>query len=170
MTAHLADESRLAGLPELAPTLIRWAPPAGAPPHLRVGIERLDRAGRDETLLVVSAEPAPAALLERIAGARKTGAAIFALDQGDPELDDLAHESLALRPTAAPISFDGAQHLVSLAIGETTGRRLAASPADVEAWQSGEWQQDQQRRGPRRLRVRSQLARILDAISGPAPD
>jgi hypothetical protein len=28
MTAHLADESRQAGLPELSPTLVRWAPPA----------------------------------------------------------------------------------------------------------------------------------------------
>src|SRR5215471_17908723 len=29
--AHLGDESRLAGLPELAPTLVRWHPPPGAP-------------------------------------------------------------------------------------------------------------------------------------------
>jgi hypothetical protein len=29
--AHLDDESRLAGLPGLAPTLIRWNPPPGAP-------------------------------------------------------------------------------------------------------------------------------------------
>ena len=32
MAAHLADESRLAEIPELAPTLVRWAPPANAPP------------------------------------------------------------------------------------------------------------------------------------------
>ncbi len=31
LTAHLADESDLAGLPGLAPTLVRWAPPAAAP-------------------------------------------------------------------------------------------------------------------------------------------
>src|SRR5579859_804101 len=36
--AHLDDESRLAGLPELAPTLIRWNPPPGAPAHLSVGM------------------------------------------------------------------------------------------------------------------------------------
>jgi hypothetical protein len=142
MTAHLADESRFAGLPELVPTLVRWAPPPGAPAHLRVGIERLEHARRDETLLVVSGESAPAALLERVAGARKSGAAVFALDQGDPELDDLAHESLAVVPAQAPVSFDGAQHLVSLAAGEAAGRRPG---------------------------LRSQLARLLDTISGSNP-
>jgi hypothetical protein len=145
MTAHLADESRLTGLPELAPTLVRWAPPPGAPPHLSVGIDRLEHAGRDETLLVVSGEVAPSALLERLADARKTGAAIFAIDQGDPELDELAHEALAVLPAQAPVSFDGAQHLVSLAIGE------AAAPR------------------PQRSGMRSQLARLLDAVSGTQP-
>jgi hypothetical protein len=38
--AHLDDESRLAGLPELAPTLVRWNPPPGA-----VG-ERIERPRR----------------------------------------------------------------------------------------------------------------------------
>jgi hypothetical protein len=143
MTAHLADESRLAGLPELEPTLVRWAAPAGAPPHLRVGIDRLERTGRDETLLVVSAQVAPAVLLERVADARKSGTAIFALDQGDPELDGLAHESLAVVPAQAPVSFDGAQHLVSLAVGEPIQRRPG---------------------------LRHQLARLLDTISGPGQD
>ena len=32
MTAHLDDESRLSGVAELTPTLVRWSPPAGAPP------------------------------------------------------------------------------------------------------------------------------------------
>ena len=31
MTAHLEQESQLAGIPGLAPTLVRWAPPADAP-------------------------------------------------------------------------------------------------------------------------------------------
>src|SRR5690606_31362122 len=34
LTAHLADEARLAGLPQLAPTLVRWSVPVGAPAHL----------------------------------------------------------------------------------------------------------------------------------------
>jgi hypothetical protein len=83
--------------------------------------------------------------LERLADARKTGAAIFAIDQGDPELDELAHEALAVLPAQAPVSFDGAQHLVSLAIGE------AAAPR------------------PQRPGMRSQLARLLDAVSGTQP-
>src|SRR5580698_9111725 len=73
MTAHLADESRLAELPELAPTLVPWSHPADAPPHLRVGIERLEAATRSETLLVVSPAAAPAELLERLDDARRIG-------------------------------------------------------------------------------------------------
>ena len=86
MTAHLADESRLAEIPELEPTLVRWAPPADAPAHLRVSIDRLRAATRDETLLVVSPAAVPDELLERINDVRRTGATILALDRGDPEL------------------------------------------------------------------------------------
>jgi hypothetical protein len=143
MTAHLADESRFAGLPELMPTLVRWAPPPGAPPHLAVGIDRLEQAGRSQTLLVVSAESATPALLDRVADARKAGTAIFALDQGDPDLDDLASESLAVRPEHDPLSFDAAQHLVSFGVADA----------------------DQQRASMRR-----RLNRLLSAISGPQPD
>ncbi len=177
MTAHLADESRLAGLPGLAPTLVRWAPPPGAPPHLSVGIDRLERAGRAETLLVVTGETAPAALLERLADARKTGAAIFALDQGDPELDELAHESLIVQPSQAPVSFDGAQHLVSLAIGESAGARffgqagsrgIPAQPGDQRP--DGDEAGRQLRGALRRPGLRSQLARLLDTITGTEPD
>lgn len=162
MTAHLDDESRLAGLPELAPTLVRWAPPAGAPPHLRVGLDRIERAGRRETLLVVGTDPAPDALLERVADARKAGAAILALDRGDDELDSLAHESLAVRPAVDPVSFDGAQHLVSLAVG---GADLAVPRLDREL--------PRLERGLATGRLggaRSGLARLLDALSGPAGD
>ena len=141
MTAHLADESRLAGAPGLAPTLVRWAPPPGAPPHLSVGIGRLESAGREETLLVVSALAAPAGLLQRLDDARKTGSTIFALDTDDPELDDIAHEALAIGPGSAPVSFDAAQHLVSAAAG-----------------QAG------------RLSLRGRLAQLLDAVSGSPPD
>lgn len=154
MTAHLADESRLAGLPELAPTLVRWAPPAVGPPHLRVGIDRIARVGRTETLLVVGSDAAPEALLERVADARKAGAAIFALDRGDDVLDSLAHESLAVRPVVDPVSFDGAQHLVSLAVGEAG--TLGSRP-------------DDRRDLPRLTDARGRLARLLNVISG-TPD
>lgn len=145
MTAHLADESRFAGLPELMPTLVRWAPPPGAPAHLAVGIDRLEQAGRTETLLVVTAEAAPAPLLERVADARKAGTAIFALDQGDPDLDDLASESLAIRPELDPLSFDTAQHLVSFGVAGTGADKQQAS-------------------------IRSRLNKLLTTLSGPQPE
>jgi hypothetical protein len=148
MTAHLEQESEYAGIPELAPTLVRWAPPADAPAHLRVGLDRIARAGRSETLLVVGSDPAPDALLERVADARKAGAAIFALDQGDENLDGLAHEALAVVPGVDPVSFDGAQHLVSLAVAEPD---LAAA-----RWAAGP------------VAFRARLARVLGAVTGPS--
>ena len=148
MTAHLERESQLAGVPGLAPTLVRWSPPADAPPHLRVGLDRIEQAGKSETLLVVGSGLAPGALLERVSDARKAGAAIFALDQGDDELDGLAHEALAVRPDVDPVSFDGAQHLVSLAVGEPD-RRAARLPARPPAF-------------------RARLARLLTTVTGPS--
>jgi hypothetical protein len=159
LTAHLDDEARFAGFPELSPTLVRWDPPPGAPSQLAVGLERLSAAGRGESLLVV-AESAPGALLERVEDVRRGGATIFALDTGHTELAGIAHEVLSVdtgvvpagavartdRPAEPPaagpaISFDGAQHLLSLA---------AAEP------------------GPRPPKgMRSRLARLLDIISGP---
>ena len=140
VTAHLDDESRLSGIAELAPTLVRWSPPADAPPHLSVGLARIESARRGETLFVVSEESAPVPLLERVNDARKTGATILALDSNDPELDALAHEALAIPDT---LSFDAGQHLVSAAAGE----------------------RDKGQRNPGGLR--SRIARLLDAVSGP---
>ncbi len=142
MTAHLAEEARLAGIAELEPTLVRWQPPPGAAPHLSVGIDRLRAATRGETLLVVSGQLAPDALLERVHDVRRAGATVFALDRGDADLDGLAHEALAVPQAAAPLSFDAAQHLVSAAVG---GPVTAPS---------------------RRAGLRAQLARLLDTVSG----
>ena len=149
LTAHLDEESRLAGLPTLMPTLVRWSPPPDAPPHLRVGLSRLEAAQRGETLFVVSSETAPVPLLERVSDARRAGATILALDEGDPELDSLAHETLTVPPGPAVVSFDTAQHLVSAVAGERDG---AGAPGAA--------------RGVRGLRER--LARLLDAVSGPS--
>jgi hypothetical protein len=143
LAAHLDQESRLAGIPGLAPTLVRWSPPPGAPAHLSVGLARLEAARRGETLFVVSSMAAPAPLLERVHDARRTGATILALDAGDPELDEMAHEYLAVAPGLAPVSFDAAQHLVSAAAGEPS---------------------------PGRTGLRGRLARLLDAVSGPPGD
>jgi hypothetical protein len=183
MTAHLADESRLAGLPELAPTLVRWSPPPGAPPHLSVGLDRLRAASREETLLVVSQALAPAELLERVHDVRRAGATIFALDGDDPELNGLAHESLPVPAETAPLSFDAAQHLVSSAVCEELedrrgagGRHRAAGRrtgrAGARAAAQGELPvvpaPAASARGDDSIRTR--LARLLDAVSGSAPD
>lgn len=142
LTAHLEQESRLADLAGLAPTLVRWEPPPGAPPHLSVGLARVEAVSRGETLLVVSPDAAPVPLLERVHDARRLGATILALDQDDPELDAMAHDSLAISPELAPFSFDAAQHLVSMAAGELE------RPAG---------------------RLKERLARLLDAVSGTPP-
>ncbi|MFI6907290.1 hypothetical protein ACIBKY_38945 [Nonomuraea sp. NPDC050394] len=138
LTAHLGDEARLSGLPQLAPTLVRWQPPADAPAHLRIGLERIEAARRGETLFVVAEQQAPVPLLERVDDARRIGATIIALESGDPELTGLAHEALAI-PQHGLITFDGAQHLVSTAAGEI----------------------------PQRPSLRDRLARLLDRVSGP---
>jgi hypothetical protein len=143
LAAHLDQESRLTGIPGLAPTLVRWAPPPGGPPHLCVGLSRLEEARRGETLFVVSPEAAPAPLLERVHDARRVGATILAMDAGDPDLDDMAHECLTVAPGLAPVSFDAAQHLVSAAAGEPVEQRAG---------------------------MRARLARALDAINGPRDD
>lgn len=141
LTAHLEEESRMGGVPGLAPTLVRWEPPPDAPPHLRIGLRRVEQAGRGEAVLVVGTQPAPAALLERVHDARKS-ATVLALDQGDPELEDLAHEVLTVAPATAPLSFDAAQHLVSAAAGQ---------PEEIS-----------------RRSLRQWLGRVLDTVSGPA--
>jgi hypothetical protein len=78
-------------------------------------------------------------LLERVDDARHTGATILALDGGDPELEFLAHDAIAVPDRIGPLSFDGAQHLVSMAAGEV----------------------------PRRVTLRERLARLADLVSGP---
>ncbi len=154
LTAHLSDESRYNDLPELMPTLVRWAPPPGAPPHLAVGLERLEAAGRGETVFVVAPDAAPEQLLERVSDARRDGAVVLTVDGGDRELAGLAHDALVVPapgstraaalgvPGQPEISFDLVTHLVSLAAG---GNLPVA----------------------RRSSLRGRLARLLDALSGP---
>lgn len=148
--AHLDDEARWSNQPNLAPVLVRWSPPVDAPAHLAIGLQRLEQIGRHETVFVVAPDVAPTSLLERVADARKIGATVFALDAGDPELEELAHESLWVPRTGdGPSSeglvvpeFDVVSHLVTAAAGE---------PASAN---SGRFNA-----------VRRRLARILDAVS-----
>jgi hypothetical protein len=148
LTAHIDDEVTRAGLPDLRPSLVRWAPPLDAPPHLRIGLDRLRDVGRGESLVVVSEERPDSALLERVHDVRRRGATVFSIDSGDTDLADLSHESLVpglLVPSSfgdgwtmrrpgsggAPevdaegidqngpvVGFDMTQHLVSLAVGD----------------------------------------------------
>jgi hypothetical protein len=156
LAAHLDDEARFSGRAQLSPTLVRWAPPENAPPHLRVGLDRLDTVSRGETLFVVAPEAAPERLLERVADARRIGATILSIDEGDAELGDLAHDRLVVPrliqpdvakglalagPVGATVDMDTVQHLVSVAAGEDGGHGS----------------------------VRDRLARLLERISGPAP-
>jgi len=135
LAAHLDDESRISGIAELKPTLVRYQPPADAPPHLSFTLARLEVAKRGETVLVVAEDHAPESLLQRAWDARKTGATILALDTGDHELESVAHESLTVPGSADSadrdsglitpdlsdvLTFDSVQHLVSVAAGELT--------------------------------------------------
>lgn len=164
MTAHLRDESRLAGLPELEPTLVRWSPPSDAKPHLSIGLERLRAARRSETLLVVAGDLAPPELLERVEDVRKLGATIFALDAVDPELDGLAHESLGVSPASAPVTFDAAQHLVSAAATESI------IPSDPHSVRRGYAPRPRYSPELHAGGFRARLARLLDAVSGTPTD
>jgi hypothetical protein len=144
VTAHLADEARAVGLPGLAPILVRHQVPADAPAHLSVGLSRLERADRRDTLFVVAPLAVGEGLLTRLADARRSGATLLSLDRGDPELGAMAHErfevpAIELLPEA-DLAFSTAQHLVSLAAGEFPVRPGGG--------------------------VRERLARLLDTISG----
>ena len=176
LTAHLDEESRLSGIPELMPTLVRWQVPDAAPPHLRVGLERLEGAQRGETVFVVTAATAPVPLLERVSDARRTGATIFALDQGDPELDALAHEAMTIAPgpgVPGMLSFGAAQHLISAACGELGGERRAAEEEFGVASPEGRVERPgtpgYQRYRPGVRGLRDRVAHLLDVVSGPNP-
>lgn len=170
LAAHLDDEARLSGLPGLSPTLVRWSPPAGAPAHLSVGLARLEAARRGETLFVVAPEAAPDQLLERVSDARRVGATILSIDDGDAELGGLAHDRLIVPGVTSPRS-DRADlaDLVVPSLTTPSSARLTAGPVvDMETVQhlvsvaAGE--------GTDRGSLRDRLARLLDKVSGPVPE
>jgi hypothetical protein len=104
LTAHLDDELHRAGVEDVRPSLVRWAPPPDAPPHLAIGLDRLRDSGRGESLLVVAEQTPADALLERIDDVRRRGTTIFSIDNGSKDLADLSHESL-VPELLVPASF-----------------------------------------------------------------
>lgn len=111
--AHLDDEARWNARPELSPTLVRWQVPAGARPHLAVGLQRLQAVRVNEAVLVVSPDAPGEALLDRVEDARRSGAVVLAMETDAPELRGLAHETLTV-PTSDDLPYlDVTQHVVS---------------------------------------------------------
>ncbi|WP_327246710.1 hypothetical protein [Streptomyces sp. NBC_01320] len=145
LAAHLVDESTWSGLPELTPTLVRHRVGPGDPAHLAVGLGRIEAAGRGETLFLVAPQRPGAGLLERVHDARRAGATVLSLDDGDPEVGGLAHETLAVTGTD-DVDLDTVQHLVSAAAGENS------APAP---------------RG--RHGFRDRLSRLADQLTAPPP-
>jgi hypothetical protein len=152
LAAHLDDEARYSGMSQLSPTLVRWAPPPQAPPHLSVTMRRLEETSRGETVFVVAPDAAPEPLLERVADARRIGATILSIDDGDDDLGSLVHDRIVVPGHAdtdivvtsqmpTEVDIDTVQHLVSVAAGETVSR-----PS-----------------------MRDRVARMLERMSGPPP-
>ncbi|MFF9471430.1 hypothetical protein ACF1E9_02145 [Streptomyces roseolus] len=144
LAAHLVDEAAWSGLPELAPTLVRHRARPGDPPHLAVGLGRLETAGRGTALLVVAPARPEEELLQRVHDARRAGATVLSLDGGDAEVRGLAHEALSVTEGAG-LDLDTVQHLVSAAAGEN---RLPSA---------------------RGGRFRDRLARLADHLTSPPP-
>jgi len=188
LAAHLDDEARLAGLPQLAPALVRWNPPPQAPPHLAIGMSRLEHVARGETVFVVSPDVAPDPLLERVDDARRTGATIVALDAHGGPLADLAHERMTVAPSGLSLP-DGLQEVLAFGdvplaqgprgSGDGAWSGVPELPPEVAAGLSlpasfelaqhfvsaaAGSPEEEDRRGWRR-----RLASLLDAISGPRP-
>lgn len=107
LVAHLRTSPALAGN---APTLVRWAPPPGAPAHLSIGLDEISSATRNQAVLVIAPDPVTDDLLERLADARHRGAPVLALtgQATGSALAELSWESAAV-PTA---QLDYAQHLL----------------------------------------------------------
>ncbi len=107
---------------------------------------------RGETLFIVAPDSAPEQLLERVADAKRIGATILSIDNGDEDLANLAHDRLivpsqqlevptSLEMNLAAVDFETVQHLVSVAAGEVDQRN----------------------------KLRGRLSKLLERMSGPAP-
>jgi len=137
LAAHLDDEAQFSGVAELSPTLVRYAPPADAPAHLSFSLQRLEQAKRGETVFVVSDEDAPESLLTRAWDARKVGATVLALETGDQELQQVAHESLTVvSASITPVSVDELPNALGSASAIADLRNEDVDPADLVSFDS----------------------------------
>ena len=101
LAAHLDDEARLDRSAAAAPHARALAPPAGAAPHLAVGLRRLEQVGRGETVLIVAPEVAPDRLLERgSSGPSRSARRCCPSTAAIPSSDDLVHERMTVRRPA----------------------------------------------------------------------
>jgi hypothetical protein len=154
LAAHLDTEAGLAGLPQLAPTWVRHQVPDGAPPHLAVPLERLERARKGEAVFVVAPDDPGAPLLERVDDARRRGAAILTLaedEETSSELLTLSHDALLLPENGIVPGFDAAQHLLASTAGESDSRKS-------------------RRNGAARLGFRDRLTALIDQVAGGSAD
>jgi hypothetical protein len=182
LAAHLDDEARFAGIPELSPTLVRWKVPPQAPPHLAIGLDRLAAARRGETVFIVAPDEPGVPLLERVQDARKVGATVMAIDRGASELRDVAHEWIsvpgsglltppstlggrlgspdraAARPPKPPEACPGSALVDPELSFETVQHLVSMAAGEPIGLGAG-----------RRRGFRDRLARLLDAVSGPPP-
>jgi len=111
-TAHLADEARRQDRSDLAPTLVRWRIPDGAPAHLGVSVDEVAHAPRDTTVLVIPDSDDPG-LLERVTDAHRRGARIMTIERATSGLASCTHELLTVGPGRNDRDYDACQHVVS---------------------------------------------------------
>jgi hypothetical protein len=131
---HLVAHLRSSTFADRVPALVRFSPPADAPAHLRLGLDRIaEVTGRDSVLVVAPDDPGPE-LLERLADARRRGSAVLALAADDAramtDLTEVSQDTSLVRPA----ELDLAQHLLPVAAtvryrlgGRSSHHRTASS-------------------------------------------
>ena len=129
-TAHLGEQASRFGRRDLAPTLLRWDIPDGAPAHLAVPVDSLLTVSRHQTVLAIDPFGGDPELLERIDHAHRRGARILTLHRGDPDLAELSHETLSVDRRRPDDEFEVTQHLVTDLSPVSAGRGLPR-PAGV---------------------------------------
>jgi hypothetical protein len=129
VTAHLDDQARLLGAPELRPTLLRRCPPADVPAHLRHSMDDLRDTGRRHTVLVVTPDELDAEALSRLSDARRRGALLLGVTGDEGELAALTDHLVSVTAPAATTAgleepaFAVATHLVAVSAGDHGSRR-----------------------------------------------